>query len=329
MPIHALALLFVLCLFAVPPASAQEVEPRFTENNLLLRPQGYREWIFIGATLGMSYEPSAEKRQHPKFHNLYINPSSYREYRKTGRFPDRTIIAMEVLTAGSRESINQQGHFQDKSLGVEAAVKDTSRFEEGWAYFNFIDEDGSAKDSAEAYPKSVAGHATTSTPLRTTFSRSSIRFSAAGRLSDDFLHDSGRELIRQAFLQPMALEDQVAEVHPQQMKDRCVEIVDAGAVLLRRVTELIRRAVDRSAFRAAAGQPDAEAGRPMIAAGALGVHVLLGQRQAPEFAAPNHERGIQQIPLLQVGQQRRDRLVGLAASVPQAFDEVRMRIPNL
>ena len=108
MSIHALALLFVLCLFAVPPASAQDVEPRFTENNLLLRPQGYREWIFIGATLGMSYEPSAEKRQHPKFHNLYINPSSYREYRKTGRFPDRTIIAMEVLTAGSRESINQQ-----------------------------------------------------------------------------------------------------------------------------------------------------------------------------------------------------------------------------
>ncbi len=150
---HVLSLLFVLCLIAMSPASAQDVEPRFTKTNKLLRPQGYREWIFIGATLGMSYEPSTEKRQHPKFHNLYINPSSYQEYKKTGRFPDRTIIAMEVLTAGSRESINQQGHFQDESLGVEAAVKDTSRFEEGWAYFNFIDEDGSAKDSAKAYPR--------------------------------------------------------------------------------------------------------------------------------------------------------------------------------
>ena len=150
----ALPLLFLVCLAVPSPASAQDAEPRFTEDKELLRPEGYRDWVFIGATLGLSYnEPSEAKRKAPKFHNLFINPSSYREYEKTGKFPERTIIAMEVLTAGSRESINQQGHFQDKTLGIEVAVKDTSRFEESWAYFNFIADDGSAKAKATAYPK--------------------------------------------------------------------------------------------------------------------------------------------------------------------------------
>jgi hypothetical protein len=150
----AFPLLFLVCLAAVSPASAQDVEPRFTESKELLRPEGYRDWVFIGATLGLSYnEPDEAKRKDPKFHNLFINPSSYREYEKTGKFPERTIIAMEVLTAGSRESINQQGHFQDKTLGIEVAVKDSSRFDESWAYFNFIADDGSAKEKATAYPK--------------------------------------------------------------------------------------------------------------------------------------------------------------------------------
>ena len=145
----------VLCLAVLLPlkALAEDHEPRYTGEKELIRPEGYREWIFIGATLGMSYDPNQEKRKDPKFHNLYINPSSYHEYKKTGRFPERTMFVMEVLTAGSRASINQQGQFQDRVLGVEVALKDTSRFNESWAYFNFIREDGSAANSVKAFPK--------------------------------------------------------------------------------------------------------------------------------------------------------------------------------
>ena len=38
-------------------------------------------------------------------------------------------------------------------LGIEVALKDTSRFKESWAYFNFIREDGSAAESVKAFPK--------------------------------------------------------------------------------------------------------------------------------------------------------------------------------
>lgn len=132
---------------------AQEHGPSYTGDNELIRPEGYHEWVFIGATLGMSYEPNEARRKDPKFHNLYINPASYHEYKKTGRFPERTIFVMEVLTAGSHSSINKQGNFQDKVLGIEVALKDSSRFKESWAYFNFIRDDGSAADSVKAFPK--------------------------------------------------------------------------------------------------------------------------------------------------------------------------------
>jgi hypothetical protein len=126
-------------------------EPRFTAQKELVRPEGYREWIFVGASLGMSYNENAPKE--PTFHNVYINPRAYREFLRTGRFPEGTILAMEVLTPGSQSSINRHGQFEDRFVGVEAAVKDSSRFPEGWAYFNFIRRGQPPAPTAKAFPK--------------------------------------------------------------------------------------------------------------------------------------------------------------------------------
>ena len=134
-------------------ALAQDAAPRYTGDGELIRPEGYREWIFIGATLGMSYQEGEAKPGPQEFHNLYINPAAYREYKTSGPFPEKTILVMERLTAGSRESINQRGHFEDKAVGIEVSLKDSSRFDEGWAYFNFSRPDGSSAASAKAFAK--------------------------------------------------------------------------------------------------------------------------------------------------------------------------------
>ena len=42
---------------------------------------------------------------------------------------------------------------------------------------------------------------------------------------------------------------------------------------------------------------------------------ILAHRRAAEFAGPDHERVFQQAALLEIGQQRRDRLIGLAAAI--------------
>jgi hypothetical protein len=136
-------------LAAGPPAAG----PQYDHEGRLLRPRGYREWKFIGANYGMGYSEHAAPKKDPTFHNIYIQPESFREFAATGRFPDKTILVMEVYRAGTNASINRQGAFQDAFLGVEAAVKDEQRFPEKWAYFNFIGGGGKEREAAAAFPK--------------------------------------------------------------------------------------------------------------------------------------------------------------------------------
>jgi len=146
-----------LGLFLLLPlaALAQDAAPRYTGDKELVRPEGYREWVFIGATLGMSYrEGEAPATPGPQeFHNLYIAPAAYREYKSSGKFPEGTMLVMEKMTAASQVSINQRGHFEDKAVGIEVALKDSSQYDETWAYFNFIRSDGSGAPSVKAFKK--------------------------------------------------------------------------------------------------------------------------------------------------------------------------------
>jgi len=127
-------------------------ELQYTSDNRLIRPQGYREWIFISSGLGMSYTSAAEGGDtSPVFTNVFVEPSAYRQYLATGRWPDNTIFVLEEYSSASHGSINKQGRYQDAFIGVEAEVKDESRFAEKWAYFGF----GINGKSATAFPKSA------------------------------------------------------------------------------------------------------------------------------------------------------------------------------
>ncbi len=137
-------------LSASPPDA---FEPRFTAKNELLRPEDYREWIFLSSSLGMTYDEDRGPSQHPNFHNVFINPPAYRAFRETGRFPENTILVLEILSSASGASINRQGHTQGEFRSMEAAVKNSARFPEGWAYFSFRGSDGKLKDQAAAFPK--------------------------------------------------------------------------------------------------------------------------------------------------------------------------------
>jgi hypothetical protein len=127
-------------------------EPRYAERNQLLRPEGYREWVFVGADLGMGYgEGQASKTA--SFHNIYIQPEAYRRFAATGQFPDKTILVMEKVSAGANASINRRGQFEDHFQGIEAAVKDENRFPEKWAYFDFIGTGPAPLPKARPFPK--------------------------------------------------------------------------------------------------------------------------------------------------------------------------------
>ncbi len=146
-----LAALFLVWAGALAP-EAQRAQPRFAEGNDLVRPEGYREWIFVGSSLGMSYD-EGPPGYAPNFSNVYIQPEAYRQFATTGKFPDQTLLVMEIVSAGSKASINKRGQFEDGFVGIEAAVKDEQRFPEKWAYFSFIGPDGKVLGQAKPFPK--------------------------------------------------------------------------------------------------------------------------------------------------------------------------------
>jgi len=114
----------------------QKEAPRYTNGSDLIRPTDYREWVFISSGLGMDYTPTPGAIEAPRFGNVFVNPSSYREFMKTGKWPDKTTFVLEFRSSTSEGSINKAGRFQSQLVGVEAEVKD-SKFPDGWAFFNF------------------------------------------------------------------------------------------------------------------------------------------------------------------------------------------------
>ncbi len=102
-------------------------QPRFADGNQLARPEGFRQWMFVGSNLNMGYTEGPAPAES-RFHNIYIQPEAYRQFAAEGKFPDKTVLVMEVIAAGTNASINKKGQFEDKSLGIEVALKDEKRF---------------------------------------------------------------------------------------------------------------------------------------------------------------------------------------------------------
>jgi len=127
--------------FAVAGASRLSAQvsdgPRFTGAGELIRPADFREWVFVTSGLGMTYNTPSSANASPSFTNVYVNPSSYRAFMKTGQWPDQTIFVLEVRSSASEGSINKGGHYQANLAAIEAEVKDTRRFPGKWAFFAF------------------------------------------------------------------------------------------------------------------------------------------------------------------------------------------------
>ena len=141
--------------------------PRYTNGTNLVRPADYREWTFLSSGLGMTYQPPAGSQSAPPFGNVFVNPSSYRSFMQTGKWPDKTIFVLEIRASESEASINKGGRFQTRLAGLEAEVKD-SRFPDGWAFFNLSTNDVAAPLSGERVAACVECH-TKNTAVERTF----------------------------------------------------------------------------------------------------------------------------------------------------------------
>ena len=127
----------VAALALAGPARAQSSDgPSYTPAGELIRPANFREWMFVTAGLGMTYNQPAQgaPARTPNFTNVYVNPSAYRSYMQSGQWPNGTMFILEIRASTSEGSINKGGHFQTDLVVIEASVKDARG---QWAYFDF------------------------------------------------------------------------------------------------------------------------------------------------------------------------------------------------
>ncbi len=115
----------------------------FDNDGKLVRPVGYREWIYVGTPLTPN-DMNNGKAAFPEFHNVYIDPVSWAHWKKTGEFRDGTLIVKELVSVGTKSSSSGKGYFMGDFLGLEAVVKDRKRFpasSQHWGFYRFTTDD--------------------------------------------------------------------------------------------------------------------------------------------------------------------------------------------
>jgi hypothetical protein len=144
-----LAFLPALVLFAACGGAegaeprAPEVDttaPRFDADDRLQPPADYRSWVFLTSGYAMGYGPAAEAARAggvETFDTVFVEPGAYAGFLDTGVWPEQTMFVLEIRTAEETGSIVNRGRFQTELVAIEAAVKDTQRYDAEWGYFAF------------------------------------------------------------------------------------------------------------------------------------------------------------------------------------------------
>ena len=114
----------------------------------------------IRAWINQKKKGESDDESRP-FHNVYIDRVAYDHYARTGAFPDKTMLVLELFESRRKEPqhIVTKGQFEGNRVALEVAVKDLSRPDGSktpWAYYDFTGKPGPAgrgvRESASAKP---------------------------------------------------------------------------------------------------------------------------------------------------------------------------------
>ena len=139
--VRLLVSIMLVNLLAMSTATANEFFS--IEAGELVRPTGYREWVYVGTPVTPN-DMNNGKAAFPEFHNVYIDPQSWAHWKETGEFPEGTVLIKELVSVGTKVAVSGSGYFQGDFIGLEAAIKSRKHFpsEPGnWAYYSFSTPD--------------------------------------------------------------------------------------------------------------------------------------------------------------------------------------------
>lgn len=139
------------------------VRAEFASDGKVKIPEDWRKWVYVGTPLTPNALNGGEA-PFPEFHNVYIEPSAYAHWAKTGEFANGTQIAKELVLVrendndednGSTAEVSGVGYFQGEFHGLELTIKDTEKFPNepgGWVYYSFGHKAPPYAETAAAFP---------------------------------------------------------------------------------------------------------------------------------------------------------------------------------
>jgi cytochrome c553 len=125
---------------ANPPAAAKPLDiAQFTRDGKLLKPADLTDWIFLGTSLGMGYNPGSFNAARPgQFQVALIEPNAYRYFVKNRSFAPGSMLLLSFYDAETQpRSINQNGFTQAELTNFEIHLIDPARGADGRAFFVF------------------------------------------------------------------------------------------------------------------------------------------------------------------------------------------------
>jgi len=135
-------------------ADSMKYEAAFNADGELIRPAGWREWVFVGSPLTPN-SLNGGNAPFPEFHSVYIDPESWAHWKETGTFREGTMFAKELTLVGDTAATSGIGFFNGELQGFEIAHKDSDKYTEetgGWAYYSFGHTPEPYADSTAAQP---------------------------------------------------------------------------------------------------------------------------------------------------------------------------------
>ena len=122
---------------AVQPEEMLDIA-RVTTDGKLQKPADLDSWVFLGASLGMGYNPGSFNAARPgQFQVALMEPAAYRFFVKNGRYAPGSMFLLSFYDADKQaRSINQNGFTQAELTNYEIHLIDPNN-KEGHTFFMF------------------------------------------------------------------------------------------------------------------------------------------------------------------------------------------------
>jgi cytochrome P460 len=131
------------CRSQVPDRPEDQL-PQLTKDGSLKQPKDWETWVMVGSSTGLSYSaPGAAPvagAAPGMFHNVYLQPWAYREFSRTGVFPEGSMFVLSFYEASRKSAPALAGFYEgDRVPGIEIHLKQAGIDKSGWAFFAFGD----------------------------------------------------------------------------------------------------------------------------------------------------------------------------------------------